>query len=236
MGLLTAAERERRRLAVIEGLAAGQSMAEIAAGLDVDRYTMVRWARRNDLTAPVRTPPKPQLTRTEAGRVERIATVKAAAAAGLTQAQVARDLGMTRDALGKWLSRHMPDHGLRSGNATAPEETERRARAVREGLTAGLSVHAIADQLGMNRRTLACWIARNADDGQVYIEDALWLRVTSTGRGWQVDCGPCGRRFTRPERRRAEWLAAMHARKHGLTIAARDRTGTRYEATDAAVA
>ena len=100
MGLLTAAERERRRLAVIEGLAAGQSMAEIAAGLDVDRYTMVRWARRNDLTAPVRTPPKPQPTRTEAGRVERIATVKAAAAAGLTQAQVARDLGMTRNALG----------------------------------------------------------------------------------------------------------------------------------------
>ena len=118
---------------------------------------------------------------------------------------------------------------------------EARIRALTDGFAAGLSLTQIADQLGLAPRVLDMWMMRNgleprpepvAPVRSTLIAGSRTVRAYPTAAGWLVDCGPCGRRFTRPERRRAEWLAAMHARKHGLTITARDRTGTRYEAAD----
>lgn len=177
---------------------------------------------------------------TDAEHARRRDAVTAAAEAGQTITEVAADLGLSTTTTREWLRRHMPLHGLRHGASLTADEEERRTRAVREGRAAGLTWGEIADGLGMHQKTLRTWryAKRPTPPPPPPASTAvdLWATVTVGAGCWLVTCGPCARRFTRPDRRRAEWLAAMHARMHGLTITARDRTGTRYEAADVAVA
>ena len=100
---------------------------------------------------------------------------------------------------------------------------EARRRALTDGFAAGLSLTQIADQLGLAPHVLDMWMMRNgleprpepvAPVRSTLIAGSRTVRAYPTAAGWLVDCGPCGRRFTRPDGRRACRLADAHVRLH----------------------
>ena len=111
------------------------------------------------------------------------------------------------------------------GRPLTEAEHMRRAEAIRAGHATGQSMRQIAAGLGMSVKTLSTWYERHcerlaASRPDTYarrsepIPQSDRLRVERAGDGWVVECGPCGRRWARPTRRRAHDLAGLHLRMH----------------------
>ena len=104
-------------------------------------------------------------------------------------------------------------------------EHMRRAEAIRAGHAAGQPMSQIAAGLGMSVNTLSAWYGRHGERlaesrpgtyprRSEPIPPSDRLHVERADDGWAVECGPCGRRWARPTRRRAHDLAELHLRMH----------------------
>ena len=104
-------------------------------------------------------------------------------------------------------------------------EHMRRAEAIRAGHAAGQPMSQIAAGLGMSVNTLSAWYGRHGERLAESRPDTCArrsepippsdrLHVERADDGWAVECGPCGRRWARPTRRRAHDLAELHLRMH----------------------
>ena len=114
-----------------------------------------------------------------------------------------------------------------------------RYLALEIGVRDGLSMDQIAGMLGITTTYLYRWRAKEAPwlplpkpQGPHHPAppaSPLLVAVYPTRDGWRVDCWPCGRRFTRDRRARADWLARQHATMHGLTLTCTGPHGARYK-------
>ena len=104
-------------------------------------------------------------------------------------------------------------------------EHMRRAEAIRAGHAAGQPMSQIAAGLGMSTSALYSWYGRHGARLAESRPDTCArrsepippsdrLHVERADDGWAVECGPCGRRWTRPSERRARDLAGLHLRMH----------------------